>query len=138
VSLVARHLEENGIPTVVFAVARDIVQSAFAPRAVFTNYPQGNPCGRPHDPANQREILRTGLGLLESATASGTWVETPHVWSESREWMRLIFSEAQPFLTEEAEAKRQEAVERARQAVRDKRAASEAAEASAAAGSGSD
>ncbi|HKI97885.1 MAG TPA: hypothetical protein VKB51_05375 [bacterium] len=114
-SLVARHLEENGIPTVVYSVARDITERAFTPRAVFTNYPLGNPCGRPRDPENQRAILRTGLRLLEQAAAPGTLVETPYVWSDGRDWMRLIFSDEQPFLTPEAEAQRQAELERARQ-----------------------
>jgi hypothetical protein len=115
VSLVARHLEANGIPTVVYTVARDITASAFTPRAVFTNYPLGNPCGRPGDPAEQRAVLRAGLRLLETATAPGTLVDLPHVWSESREWMARIFSAEQPFLSPEAEAQRQAELERARE-----------------------
>jgi len=114
VSLVARHLEANGIPTVVYSVARDITASAFTPRAVFTNYPLGNPCGRPRDPTNQREVLRAGLKLLESATAPGTIVDLPYVWSESDLWKQRIFSEEQPFLSPEAEAQRQVELERAR------------------------
>ena len=113
-SLVARHLEENGLPTVVFTVARDITAHAFTPRAVFTNYPLGNPAGRPQDPENQRAILRTGLRLLAEATAPGTIVETPHVWSQDTAWQRLIFSAEQPFLSEEAEAQRQAELARAR------------------------
>lgn len=113
-SLVARHLEEHGIPTVVFSNARDITLSARAPRAVFTNYPLGNPCGRPFDTDNQREILMAGLGLLESATTGGTVLDTSHVWSESRDWMRLIFSDEQPFFSDGAEARRKSALEQAR------------------------
>ena len=96
-------------------MARDITESAFTPRAVFTNYPLGNPCGRPNDPAEQLAILRTGLRLLEQAEGPGTIVETPYVWSEDTAWIRRIFSEEQPFLSEEAEAQRQEELEWARQ-----------------------
>lgn len=106
-SLVARHLEENGIPTVTFSNARDISTSACNPRLVFTNYPLGNPAGRPHNRENQREILTVGFRLLEEATGPGEIVDTPFQWSEDREWMRLIFSDEQPFLSEEAEAERQ-------------------------------
>ncbi len=95
-------------------MARDITESAFTPRAVFTNYPLGSPCGRPHDPENQRAILRTGLRLLEQATAPGTLVQTPFEWSERRDWMRLIFSDEQPFLSEEAETQRRADLARAR------------------------
>ena len=113
-SLVARHLEEQGIPTVVFSNARDIIERARVPRGVFTNYPLGNPCGRPFDTENQREILIEGLNLLETAATPGTILDTDHVWSESREWMRLIFSDEQPFLSEEAEASRRAQIDRAR------------------------
>ena len=113
-SLVARHLEENGLPTVVFSNARDITEFAGTPRALFTNYPLGNPCGRPFDPANQLAILKQGIELLTSASAGGTIVDTDFVWSESIDWMRLIFSEEQPFLSEEAEARRLADIQNAR------------------------
>lgn len=99
-----------------FSNARDISVSAFNPRLVFTNYPLGNPAGRPHDRENQREILRTGFRLLETATAAGEIVDMPFRWSENTDWMRLIFSEEQPFLSEEAEAERRARTERNRQA----------------------
>ena len=105
-SLVARHLEENGLPTVVFSNARDITESAFTPRALFTNYPLGNPIGRPHDAADQRAGLLAGLQILETVTAAGTIVDSPRIWSDSDEWMRLIFSPEQRFLSAAAEARR--------------------------------
>ncbi len=113
-SLVARYLEEQGIPTVVFSNARDITLSACVPRSVFTNFPLGNPCGRPLDRDNQREILMAGLSLLETATRGGTVLDTTHVWSESRDWMHLIFSDEQPFLSYEAEERRKSTLKRAR------------------------
>lgn len=79
-SLTARHLEENGIPTVVFGSARDIVEQAGVPRFVFTDFPLGNPCGAPYDVPMQREIIGIGLGLLESARYPGTTVQTPFHW----------------------------------------------------------
>ncbi|MEM7407151.1 MAG: hypothetical protein AAF458_17765 [Pseudomonadota bacterium] len=105
-SLVARVLEEAGMPTVVFSNALDITESAFTPRAFFTNYPLGNPIGRPGDRADQRAGLLAGLALLESVTKAGTVVHSDRVWTDSRDWMRLIFSAEQPFLSEEAEARR--------------------------------
>ena len=116
VSLVARHLEENGIATVTFSNARDITASACNPRMVFTNYPLGNACGRPHDVKNQREVLSAGFQMLENAREPGTIVDTPYEWSASDEWQRLIFSDEQPFLTEEAEAERQELLAKNRDA----------------------
>ncbi len=101
-SLVARHLEANGIPTVVFGTARDIVEYVGVPRFVFTNFPLGNPCGRPFDAAIQREIINAGLLLLENAEAPAPTVVTPYVWSEDDSWKRLIFTKERPFLEGEA------------------------------------
>jgi hypothetical protein len=102
VSLVARHLEANGIPTVVLGCARDIVESVGVPRFVFTDFPLGNPCGRPFDTAMQREIIETGLRLLETAKASAPTLVTPYVWSDDDGWKRRIFTKEQPFLEGEA------------------------------------
>ena len=101
-SLVARHLEVNGIPTVVFGTARDIVEYAAVPRFVFSDFPLGNPCGKPFDVAMQRHIVGMGLDLLEKATGPTPTVQTPYVWGEDTRWKKLIFSEEQPFLEGEA------------------------------------
>ena len=114
-SLIARHLEENGIATVTLSNARDITECARNPRTVFTNYPLGNPAGRPQDPENQRNILGAALKLLEEAEAPGIIVDTPHEWRADRDWMRLIFSEEQEFLSDEAESRRQAGLTRARE-----------------------
>lgn len=81
-SLTARHLESNGIPTVVFGSARDIVEQAGVPRFVFSDFPLGNPCGIPYDRAMQRAILGIGLELLESARFPATTVKTPFAWPD--------------------------------------------------------
>ena len=67
VSLVARTLEAAGIPTVVMGCAKDIVEHAGVPRFLFSDFPLGNPAGRPHDPDSQRGTLALALRLLESA-----------------------------------------------------------------------
>ena len=113
-SLVARVLEAGGISTVTFTNARDIAARAGNPRQIFLNYPLGNPAGRPHDPKNQREVLRAGLRLLEEADRPGIIVDMPYSWSESKVWMEKFMTEEQPFLSEEAEAKRKEGLEKAR------------------------
>ncbi|MBI4081065.1 MAG: hypothetical protein HY423_00500 [Candidatus Lambdaproteobacteria bacterium] len=115
-SLVARHLEANGIATVTFSNARDITASACNPRTVFTDYPLGNACGRPHQRENQREVLRTGFRQLESATEPGTIVDTPFRWSADEEWKRLVFTNERPWLSEQAEAERRAILERNRSA----------------------
>jgi hypothetical protein len=86
VSLVARHLEAHGIPTVILGSARDIVEQCGVPRFVFTDFPLGNPCGKPYDAAMQRAIVGLGLELLEKAFVPRTTLQTPFVWSEDQSW----------------------------------------------------
>ena len=114
-SLVARVLETGGISTVTYTNARDIAASAGNPRQIFLNYPLGNPAGRPHDPDNQRDVLRAGLKLLEEADKPGIIVDLPYVWSENKAWIEDFMTKKQPFISEEAESKRQESLQKARQ-----------------------
>ena len=114
-SLVARVLESGGISTVTYTNARDIAASAGNPRQIFLNYPLGNPAGRPHDPDNQRDVLRAGLKLLEEADKPGIIVDLPYEWSDSAAWIENFMTDKQPFISEEAETKRQESVQKARQ-----------------------
>jgi len=86
VSLVARHLEAHDIATVILGSARDIVEHCGVPRFVFTDFPLGNPCGKPYDAAMQRAIVGLGLDLLERAFAPRTIVQAPFVWSEDHSW----------------------------------------------------
>jgi len=103
VGLVARHLEANGIPTVVFGCARDIVEHCGVPRFVFCDFPLGNPCGTPFDPLMQRDIVGLGLDLLATATAPTTLV-APYAWPEDT-WKEKCFTKERPFLDEAATAK---------------------------------
>lgn len=114
-SLVARVLEAGGISTVTYTNARDIAASAGNPRQVFLNYPLGNSAGRPNDPENQRSVLRAGLKLLEDAESPGIIVDLPYTWSDSGEWMEKFMTGEQPFISEDAEAKRQDLLEKARE-----------------------
>ena len=104
-SLAARYLEENGIPTVVFGCARDIVEHCGVPRFVFSDFPLGNPIGKPFDPDMQREILSLGLDLHVNATAAGTTVVAPYEWSADNSWKDKVLTKAQPFLDPEATRK---------------------------------
>ena len=67
VSLAARHLEENGIPTVVMGCAKDIVEYVGVPRFLFSDFPLGNPTGLPRDVESQDLTLELALRVLESA-----------------------------------------------------------------------
>ena len=85
-SLVARHLEANDIPTVILGSAKDIVEHCGVPRFLFTDFPLGNPCGKPWDVDMQRRIVGQALDLLESAVVPRTTVQTPFIWSEDSSW----------------------------------------------------
>jgi D-proline reductase (dithiol) PrdB len=90
VSLVARHLEANGIPTVIMGSARDIVEECGVPRFVFTDFPLGNPCGKPWNIDIQRSILESALLLLDRAWMPRTTVQTPFQW-ENDAWRGVFF-----------------------------------------------
>ena len=107
-SLVARHLEEAGIPTVVIGSARDIVEECGVPRFVFTDFPLGNPCGRPWDTGMQRNIVALGLDLLEHAWAPRTTVQAPFEWGDEawRHNFMLVDDTNRATLAAEGEARR--------------------------------
>ncbi len=85
-SLVARHLEANGIPTAVIGSARDVVEECGVARFLFSDFPLGNPCGKPYNSEMQRAIVGYAFDLLESATLPRTTVQTPFVWSQDASW----------------------------------------------------
>src|ERR1700754_4120579 len=85
-ALIARHLEANGIPTVVMGCAKDIVEHAAAPRFLFSDFPLGNSAGRPHDLASQDQTLELALRILETAPGPQTTMQSPQRWSESADW----------------------------------------------------
>ena len=89
-SLVARHLEENKIPTVVVGSARDIVEECGVARFLFTDFPLGNPCGKPWDKDMQRSIMDMALDLLQCAWQPRTTVQAPFVWSEDETWREVF------------------------------------------------
>ena len=59
-------------------------------------------------------MLLSGLRLLETGRIPREIVDLPYVWSADEIWKRLIFSPEQPFLTDEAEARRQAGLDSAR------------------------
>jgi D-proline reductase (dithiol) PrdB len=88
VSLVARHLEANGVPTVVMGCAKDIVEHAAVPRFLFSDLPLGNSAGKPHDVPSQAFTLELALRLLETAPSAQTTVQSPLRWSSDASWKR--------------------------------------------------
>jgi D-proline reductase (dithiol) PrdB len=118
VSLVSRHLEENGISTALFGSARDIVEECGVARFVFTDFPLGNPCGKPADAEMQRSILECALTLLERAWMPRTTVQTPFSWGNDawRDAFMQIHEEDREALARAGEERRRvQAQRKARQ-----------------------
>ncbi len=97
-SLVARHLEKHGYPTVIIGAARDIVEHCGVPRFVFTDFPLGSPCGEPFDVDMQHQIVGLALDLLETARAPRATLEVPIEWRAGEAWKDKVFTVEQPFL----------------------------------------
>src|ERR1700726_1401544 len=107
ISLVARHLEANGISTVVMGCAKDIVEHAAVPRFLFSDFPLGNSAGKPHDQASQGFTLELALRLLESAPGPQTSVQSPLRWSDNPDW-KLDYSNIARLSPEEIARRRAE------------------------------
>jgi len=86
VGLVARVVEEAGIPTVNVSTGRDITALVRPPRSLFVNFPMGNTFGHVGDTAMQTEILRAALDFVVTATEPGILVDLPQQWNEDFEF----------------------------------------------------
>jgi len=107
VSLVARHLEANGISTVIMGCAKDIVEHAAVSRFLFSDFPLGNSAGKPHDVESQALTLELALNLLESATGPQTTVQSPLRWSDDPSW-KLDYNNIERMPAEELARRRAE------------------------------
>jgi hypothetical protein len=121
-SLIARHLETNGISTVVMGCAKDIVEHCGVPRFLFSDFPLGNSAGRPHDPASQQLTLDLALRLLETANQPRTTVQSPLRWSSTDDW-KIDYCNVGLLSTDELTSRRAE-FDRGKAAARSIRAAS--------------
>jgi D-proline reductase (dithiol) PrdB len=86
VGLAARHLEANGMPSLVIGSARDILDEIGVPRFAFTELPLGNPIGPAGDPDQQRRILSNALQFAEAAVLPRTSVVLKVDWSGAPNW----------------------------------------------------
>lgn len=87
-SLIARHLEQHGIATVVLGCARDIVERARVPRFVWSDFPLGNSAGRPHDAVSQTATVSLALRRFDDARVPGETTVSPQRWSDDDTWKR--------------------------------------------------
>jgi glycine/betaine/sarcosine/D-proline reductase family selenoprotein B len=106
-SLVARHLEAHGVPTVLMGCAKDIVEQAAVARFLFSDFPLGNSAGKPHDLASQEQTLELALQLLESAVGPQTTMQNPQRWNADGLW-KLDYSNVDQLSPEELKQRRDE------------------------------
>jgi D-proline reductase (dithiol) PrdB len=71
VSLIARALEQAGIPTMTLAVVQDVVESVRPPRAAVYEGELGSVAGLPNWPEHQRRVLDESLRLIEPMDQPG-------------------------------------------------------------------
>jgi hypothetical protein len=107
ISLAARALEAAGIPTVVMACAKDIVEYVGVPRMLFSHFPLGNAAGRPNDLASQDLTLELALRVLESAPCPRTTVQSPLRWAGAADWT-LDYSNIERLSPQEVRRRRAE------------------------------
>lgn len=94
VSLIARYLESQDIPTVIMGCALDIVEHAGVPRYWWSDFPLGHSAGKPHNPESQQETLTGALNLFDAATQARTTHYSPQVWSTDNSWQQDFMSTA--------------------------------------------
>ena len=82
VGLVARKVEELGIPTIYVGVARDIMRQVKPPRAVFLNFPFGHNIGRPLDKELQMSIIKDALKTLKTLHEPGKIIDLSYRWGK--------------------------------------------------------
>jgi len=91
VGLIARTVEEGGIPTISLSSAWDITESVKPPRSVFINFPLGHTSGKPFDHDLQTKIIKDAFDALKSIKEPGTIVDLPYQWQDNDDsWEREI------------------------------------------------
>ena len=106
-SLVARHLEADGLPTVIMGCAKDIVEHCGVPRFLFSDFPLGNSAGKPFDADSQAATLELALRVLETAPGPRTTVQSPQRWNDDAAW-KLDYNNLAKLTPEEIAERRKE------------------------------
>lgn len=111
VPVLARWIEEAGLPTVIVTMMPDVAERIGAPRIVGVEFPYGHPFGVPHDRTMQRRVLGTALTVLSGAARPGTRIDLDIEWpvprrQAYRDWQP---SEPSPIVATMLAARRREA-----------------------------
>lgn len=80
--LIARVLEAAGYPTLSLSSAYSITRAVHPPRAVFIDFPLGHTSGKPHDAAQQDDLLRRALHGFQSIRTPGDVLVLPDSWHD--------------------------------------------------------
>lgn len=92
--LIARIVEESGIPTISVSSARDVTESVRPPRSVFVDFPLGHTTGKPFDHELQMKIIKDAFAVLKSIKQPGTIIDLPYQWIEGDDsWERELESQ---------------------------------------------
>jgi hypothetical protein len=98
VGLIARAIEQAGIPTVSISITRDLTKSVGVPRSVFVKWPLGHPMGEPGNTLQQRTIIYDALKLLITAEGPGLIIEPGYRWRRTTfvepDWSELALTSA--------------------------------------------
>jgi hypothetical protein len=100
VSVLARFIEEAGIPTVIVTMMPAVAERWRAPRVVGVEFPFGHAFGMPNDAAMQRSVAEHALQALSEATGPEYRLDVPIEWpidtkTAYRDWQPL---EASPIV----------------------------------------
>jgi D-proline reductase (dithiol) PrdB len=86
VGLIARAIEQSGIPTLSLSSARSITAAVNPPRAVYLDYPLGHTAGKPNAPEEQLAILRHALDAFTKIKRPGEIIDLPFEWRADDAW----------------------------------------------------
>ena len=90
--LIARAIEEAGIPTLSMSSARDITRSAWPARSVYLDYPLGHTAGRPNSPELNASIMRDTLTAFETLSEPGAMTHLRYRWADNDDWKDKVFA----------------------------------------------
>ncbi len=78
--LVARVIEEAGVPTAVLSPIPELTVSVGAPRVIGIGYPGSLPLGQPGDADGQRAVLRAALEAAFTLKEAGARLDLDVEW----------------------------------------------------------
>jgi len=98
VGLVARRIEEAGIPTVTLNMIWPYQRLVGMPRVAAIEHPFGRPYGDVGDAQTQTAVLRAALHVFETAREPGHVEHLPFTWHEPPEQTRWHPAEPSPII----------------------------------------